>query len=100
VALLHIRHRPAPDTVAKVSKGPGYSVYVSTGTGTWCTPMRFDSEPELTLVRLMRAEKSSLVAKRLGGNVTGLDAFATDLRPKGVELIAQIPVVQTIAGTV
>jgi hypothetical protein len=75
-------------------------VYVSAGTGTWGPPMRFDSEPELTLVRLMRADKSPLVAKRPGGNVTGLGAFATDLGPKRVQLITQIPVVQNTAGAV
>jgi hypothetical protein len=27
-------------------------VYVSSGTGTWGPPVRFGSEPELTLIRL------------------------------------------------
>jgi len=29
-------------------------VYVSAGTGTWGPPVRFGTNPELTLVRLVR----------------------------------------------
>jgi predicted MPP superfamily phosphohydrolase len=31
------------------------TVYVSAGTGTWGPPVRFGTNPELTLVRLVRA---------------------------------------------
>jgi predicted MPP superfamily phosphohydrolase len=31
------------------------SVYVSAGTGTWGPPVRFGTNPELTLIRLVRA---------------------------------------------
>ena len=37
-------------------------VYVSAGTGTWGPPVRFGSEPELTLVRLVAAPSSSTSA--------------------------------------
>jgi predicted MPP superfamily phosphohydrolase len=30
-------------------------VYVSAGTGTWGPPVRFGTNPELTLLRLVRA---------------------------------------------
>ena len=35
--------------------GPGHAwVYVSAGTGSWGPPVRFGSEPELTLIRRVR----------------------------------------------
>ena len=49
VRLVHAPH------VAGLSKENQMVVYVSAGTGTWGTPVRFGTNPELTLVRLVRA---------------------------------------------
>jgi len=49
---IHLVHAPH---VAGLSRSGRMWVYVSAGTGTWGPPMRFGSEPELTLVRLTRA---------------------------------------------
>jgi hypothetical protein len=49
VRLVHAPH------VAGLSRSGRMQVYVSAGTGTWGPPVRFGSEPELTLIRLVRA---------------------------------------------
>lgn len=49
VRLIHAPH------VAGLSRSGRMWVYVSAGTGTWGPPIRLGSEPELTLIRLVRA---------------------------------------------
>jgi predicted MPP superfamily phosphohydrolase len=49
VRLVHAPH------VAGLSREGAMRVYVSAGTGTWGPPVRFGTNPELTLVRLVRA---------------------------------------------
>ena len=49
VRLVHAPH------VAGLSREGAMQVYVSAGTGTWGPPVRFGTNPELTLLRLMRA---------------------------------------------
>jgi predicted MPP superfamily phosphohydrolase len=49
VRLVHAPH------VAGLSREGAMQVYVSAGTGTWGPPVRFGTNPELTLVRLVRA---------------------------------------------
>ena len=49
VRLVHAPH------VAGLSQEGAMQVYVSAGTGTWGPPVRFGTNPELTLVRLVRA---------------------------------------------
>jgi len=49
VRLVHAPH------VAGLSREGAMTVYVSAGTGTWGPPVRFGTNPELTLVRLVRA---------------------------------------------
>ena len=49
VRLVHAPH------VAGLSQEGAMTVYVSAGTGTWGPPVRFGTNPELTLVRLVRA---------------------------------------------
>ena len=49
VRLVHAPH------VAGLSREGTMVVYVSAGTGTWGPPVRFGTNPELTLVRLVRA---------------------------------------------
>lgn len=49
VRLVHAPH------VAGLSRRGRLWVYVSAGTGTWGPPVRFGTEPELTLLRLVRA---------------------------------------------
>lgn len=49
VRLVHAPH------VAGLSRSGRMRVYVSAGTGTWGPPVRFGSQPELTLIRLVRA---------------------------------------------
>lgn len=49
VRLVHAPH------VAGLSREGNMAVYVSAGTGTWGPPVRFGTNPELTLVRLVRA---------------------------------------------
>ena len=49
---IHLVHAPH---VAGLSRSGAMQVYVSAGTGTWGPPVRFGSEPELTLIRLVRA---------------------------------------------
>jgi hypothetical protein len=49
VRLVHAPH------VAGLSREGRMSVYVSAGTGTWGPPVRFGTNPELTLLRLVRA---------------------------------------------
>ncbi len=51
---VHLVHAPH---VAGLSRSGAMWVYVSAGTGSWGPPMRFGSEPELTLIRLTRADK-------------------------------------------
>ena len=48
VRLVHAPH------VAGLSREGRMQVYVSAGTGTWGPPVRFGTEPELTLIRLVR----------------------------------------------
>ena len=48
VKLIHAPH------VAGLSRSGRMWVYVSAGTGSWGPPVRFGSEPELTLIRLAR----------------------------------------------
>ena len=50
VRLVHAPH------VAGLSREGRMWVYVSAGTGTWGPPVRFGTSPEITLVRLVRAE--------------------------------------------
>ena len=49
VRLVHAPH------VAGLSREGRMRVYVSAGTGTWGPPVRFGTNPELTLIRLVRA---------------------------------------------
>jgi len=49
VRLVHAPH------VAGLSREDRMIVYVSAGTGTWGPPVRFGTNPELTLIRLVRA---------------------------------------------
>lgn len=49
VRLIHAPH------VAGLSRSGRMWVYVSAGTGTWGPPLRLGSEPELTLIRLVRS---------------------------------------------
>jgi hypothetical protein len=49
VRLVHAPH------VAGLSQEGAMRVYVSAGTGTWGPPVRFGTNPELTLLRLVRA---------------------------------------------
>ena len=49
VRLVHAPH------VAGLSREGRMQVYVSAGTGTWGPPVRFGTNPELTLLRLVRA---------------------------------------------
>ncbi len=49
VRLVHAPH------VAGLSQEGAMMVYVSAGTGTWGPPVRFGTNPELTLIRLVRA---------------------------------------------
>ena len=48
---VHLVHAPH---VAGLSRSGRMWVYVSAGTGSWGPPVRFGSEPELTLIRLVR----------------------------------------------
>ena len=48
VRLVHAPH------VAGLSREGRMWVYVSAGTGTWGPPVRFGTQPELTIVRLRR----------------------------------------------
>ncbi|MEO8007689.1 MAG: metallophosphoesterase, partial [Betaproteobacteria bacterium] len=49
---VHLVHAPH---VAGLSRRGRMWVYVSAGTGSWGPPVRFGSEPELTLLRLVRS---------------------------------------------
>lgn len=49
---IHLVHAPH---VAGLSRQGRMWVYVSAGTGTWGPPVRIGTEPELTLIRLVRA---------------------------------------------
>jgi predicted MPP superfamily phosphohydrolase len=51
VKLVHTKH------VWGLSREGRMWVYVSAGTGSWGPPVRFGSEPELTLIRLVQAGK-------------------------------------------
>jgi predicted MPP superfamily phosphohydrolase len=51
---LAVRLVHAPHVWGLSQEGP-MKVYVSAGTGTWGPPVRFGTNPELTLVRLVRA---------------------------------------------
>lgn len=51
VRLVHAPH------VAGLSREGSMWVYVSAGTGTWGPPVRFGTRPELTILRLVRADK-------------------------------------------
>jgi len=50
--VIHLFHAPH---VAGLSREGSMAVYVSAGTGTWGPPVRFGTNPELTLLRLVRA---------------------------------------------
>jgi predicted MPP superfamily phosphohydrolase len=50
---LAVRLVHAPHVAGLSREGPMW-VYVSAGTGTWGPPVRFGTEPELTLIRLVR----------------------------------------------
>jgi uncharacterized protein len=50
--VIHLFHTPH---VAGLSREGKMWVYVSAGTGTWGPPVRVGTEPELTLIRLVRA---------------------------------------------
>jgi predicted MPP superfamily phosphohydrolase len=49
---VHLVHAPH---VSGLSRSGRMFVYVSAGTGTWGPPVRFGTEPELTLLRLVRS---------------------------------------------
>jgi predicted MPP superfamily phosphohydrolase len=49
---VHLVHAPH---VSGLSRSGRMWVYVSAGTGTWGPPVRFGTQPELTLIRLARA---------------------------------------------
>ncbi|HWQ40374.1 MAG TPA: metallophosphoesterase [Burkholderiales bacterium] len=51
---VHLVHAPH---VAGLSRRGRLWVYVSAGTGTWGPPVRFGTEPELTLLRLVRGDR-------------------------------------------
>jgi uncharacterized protein len=51
VRLVHAPH------AAGLSREGSMWVYVSAGTGTWGPPVRFGTKPELTLLRLVRADE-------------------------------------------
>jgi uncharacterized protein len=51
---VHLVHAPH---VAGLSRRGRMWVYVSAGTGTWGPPVRFGTEPELTLLRLVRSDR-------------------------------------------
>jgi uncharacterized protein len=53
VRLVHAPH------VAGLSREGRMQVYVSAGTGTWGPPVRFGTSPELTLIRLVRANSGT-----------------------------------------
>lgn len=53
VRLVHAPH------AAGLSRAGAMWVYVSAGTGSWGPPVRFGSEPELTLLRLVRADPTA-----------------------------------------
>lgn len=53
VRLVHTQH------VAGLSREGSMWVYVSAGTGTWGPPVRFGTKPELTVLRLVRAGRST-----------------------------------------
>jgi predicted MPP superfamily phosphohydrolase len=50
---IHLVHAPH---VSGLSRSGRMWVYVSAGTGTWGPPVRFGSQPELTLIRLRRSD--------------------------------------------
>ena len=56
---VHLVHAPH---VAGLSRRGRMWVYVSAGTGTWGPPVRFGTEPELTLLRLVRSDRQAAVA--------------------------------------
>jgi hypothetical protein len=51
---VHLVHAPH---VAGLSRRGRMWVYVSAGTGSWGPPVRFGTEPELTLLRLVRGDR-------------------------------------------
>ena len=51
---VHLVHAPH---VAGLSRRGRMWVYVSAGTGSWGPPVRFGTEPELTLLRLVRSDR-------------------------------------------
>ncbi|HZP93811.1 MAG TPA: metallophosphoesterase [Burkholderiales bacterium] len=53
---VHLLHAPH---VAGLSRRGRMWVYVSAGTGTWGPPVRFGTEPELTLLRLLRSDANA-----------------------------------------
>ncbi len=53
---VHLVHAPH---VAGLSRLGRMWVYVSAGTGTWGPPLRFGTEPELTLLRIVAATQSA-----------------------------------------
>jgi predicted MPP superfamily phosphohydrolase len=58
---IHLVHAPH---VAGLSRRGRMWVYVSAGTGTWGPPVRFGTEPELTLLRLVRIRAVSAAHAR------------------------------------
>lgn len=56
---VHLVHAPH---VAGLSRRGRMWVYVSAGTGTWGPPVRFGTEPELTLLRLVRDDRKPVPA--------------------------------------
>jgi predicted MPP superfamily phosphohydrolase len=60
VRLIHAPH------AAGVSRSGRMWVYVSAGTGSWGPPVRLGTEPELTLIRLVRAAGTEPAAKGPG----------------------------------
>lgn len=56
---VHLLHAPH---VAGLSRRGRMQVYVSAGTGTWGPPVRFGTEPELTLLRLVRSDREAASA--------------------------------------
>jgi hypothetical protein len=63
--VVHMVHAPH---VAGLSREGRMWVYVSAGTGTWGPPIRMGTQPELTLIRLVRARGAPPGSRAKGGS--------------------------------
>jgi len=59
--VIHLVHGPH---AAGLSRRGRMWVYTSAGTGTWGPPVRLGTEPELTVLRLVRAASASAASRR------------------------------------